>query len=365
MNDTDVETLYQMNVDVWATSRKDGWVEAMVDSNTRKALESLYPSFRVAVPNVQEAIDQKEERKPGPYAFFDEFRTYAEVSAWLNEQLEAHPNEAKPVLIGRTYQGRDIRGVVLGSGTPIIYIHCTIHAREWITTSTCCWIIDSLLNTDPDGPSLLNDFTWIIVPIFNADGYEYSHNTQRLWRKNRQPNSGSSCIGTDLNRNYRLGFGGGGSSGDPCSDIYRGASAYSSPEVNAEQAYLSSIYGRLFSYVDIHSYGGQFMSPWGYTTQLPPDYNQMLTVMRSCTDAIYDVNGRSYDYGSSAVVIYIAAGGSDDDAYGTHDVIRSFTIEAWGSSFTPQPSTIPVVGSELYAGFKRLAQDAKEHLISK
>ena len=30
---------------------------------------------------------------------------------------------------------------------------------------------------------------WIIMPLLNPDGYEYSHTHDRMWRKNRTPNS--------------------------------------------------------------------------------------------------------------------------------------------------------------------------------
>lgn len=37
--------------------------------------------------------------------------------------------------------------------------------------------------------------------------YSKLTNTQdRLWRKNREPNENSACIGTDLNRNYDVVF---------------------------------------------------------------------------------------------------------------------------------------------------------------
>ncbi|MBK8636570.1 MAG: hypothetical protein IPN72_24695 [Saprospiraceae bacterium] len=51
-----------------------------------------------------------------------------------------------------------------------------------------------------------------------------------MWRKNRRINSGSSCIGVDLNRNYNTDWGGAGSSSNTCSDSYRGASVFSEPE---------------------------------------------------------------------------------------------------------------------------------------
>ncbi len=54
------------------------------------------------------------------------------------------------------------------------------------------------------------------MPTVNPDGSEYDIATgsYRSWRKNRQPNSGSSYVGTDLNRNWGYQWGCcGGSSG--------------------------------------------------------------------------------------------------------------------------------------------------------
>jgi carboxypeptidase T len=71
-----------------------------------------------------------------------------------------------------------------------------------------------------------------LVFNLNPDGSEYDIATgsYRSWRKNRQPNSGSSAVGTDLNRNWGYRWGGcGGSSGTPSSSTYRGPSAFSAP----------------------------------------------------------------------------------------------------------------------------------------
>ena len=43
----------------------------------------------------------------------------------------------------------------------------------------------------------------------------------RLWRKNRAPNTGP-CIGTDLNRNFDFYWNTGGSSNLECADTYHG-----------------------------------------------------------------------------------------------------------------------------------------------
>jgi len=262
-------------------------------------------------------------------------------------------------VLGHSYQGREIVGVRIArdSSKPIIFIHCTIHAREWITTTTCLWIIDSLLNNDPDGDKLTTDYQWVIVPILNIDGYEYTHTTNRLWRKNRAPNSGSTCVGTDLNRNFAYAWGGSGSSGDPCAETFRGSSAFSTPEINSLRNFMRPLLddGRIVLYMDIHSYGGQLASPWAYTYTHPDDYDEMYEIMSTAVDAMFEINGRRYLFGSSADVIYISSGGSKDWVYGDSGVVRSFSVECYGTNFTPPVSWIPIIGSELYAGMKDLA----------
>ena len=73
-------------------------------------------------------------------------------------------------------------------------------------------------------PSVNTREIWI-VPNMNPDGSEYDIATgsYRSWRKNRQPNAGSTAVGTDLNRNWGFNWGCcGGSSGTfPLGDLPR------------------------------------------------------------------------------------------------------------------------------------------------
>jgi len=333
----------------------------MLHNDQLQTILSSYPQFETVHANVQDEIDREEldqqTNNVSSPAYFTHFPTNQEVITWVNDQIAKNPGLAQSVPIGTSFQNRPINGIRIGRNpsAPIVYIHCTIHAREWITTTTCCLIIEDLLGKDV---ALADAYTFIIVPIFNPDGYEYSHRTDRMWRKNRQTNSGSTCIGTDLNRNYRVGWGGTGSSGDPCSDIYRGTAAFTAPETDAEENYLVNLQN-VISYVDIHSYGSYFMSPWGYTTALPTDYNEMYRLMELASDAITATNGYSYEIGTSARVIYVAAGGSDDWAYGTTDrqkIIPSYTVEARGTSFIAPTSMIVPVGTEIWNGCKAMIQ---------
>jgi len=250
-------------------------------------------------------------------------------------------------------------GIELGDPSkPLYYIHCTIHAREWISTTTCLWIIDQLLNVDPQRDELLKLNHWIIVPVHNIDGYNHAHTADRLWRKNRQPNSGTSCVGTDLNRNYAYGWGQPGADSKPCGETYRGFAPFSSPETDAESTFLQKYAdsGSLFIYLDIHAYGALWLSAWGYTRTHPDDYPAMEKQMLSSVDAARDVNGRTYEHGTGAD-LYVTSGDTIDYLYGELGIVQAYTIECYGTSFVPRPTEIPLVGSEVWAGARQIALD--------
>jgi len=365
VTEKDIVSFYEQNIDVWAASRADetSWADLMLHQDQLDEFLRLFPNHKIVLDNVQTELDRHANEmaeirnRTEPQAFFDNFPTYPQVIDFLDEQLRLHPTVTKSISLAG-----GIRGIQLGNNVaaaPIFYIHCTIHAREWITTPSCCWIIEKLLTTNTN---LLNKFTYLIVPVLNVNGYIYSHTPgNRLWRKNRQANSGSSCVGTDLNRNYGVHFGGPGSGDKACDETYRGTHAFSGPETAAEKAFLDVYKGKVAAYVDIHAYGGYFMCPWGWTYTLPPavDYNEMSRLMTIVADAIYIVDRRRYITGSSANAIYIAAGGSDDWAYGDGGVIPSFTVEVYGNSFTPGVADIKIRAPEVYAGIVALSNSIK------
>lgn len=113
---------------------------------------------------------------------------------------------------------------------------CTIsgiHAREWISVASVSYIINELVENKDSLDKELQDTDFYIVPLLNPDGYEYSHESERLWRKNRRRNLGAFCVGTDLNRNWDYEWGGSGSSKFPCQEIYAGPSPLSEPETKS------------------------------------------------------------------------------------------------------------------------------------
>ena len=120
-----------------------------------------------------------------------------------------------------------------------------------------CYVLDrsttqGIKNGDPRILKVLTLFEIAVVPCTNPDGYEYSHTTDRMWRKNRRINRDGSR-GVDLNRNWDDYWGQKGTSMVARSDIYGGTHAASEPEVSAIADYILRLKNRLIG-IDVHSY---------------------------------------------------------------------------------------------------------------
>ncbi|EFX71700.1 hypothetical protein DAPPUDRAFT_35749, partial [Daphnia pulex] len=144
-------------------------------------------------------------------------------------------------------------------------------------------------------------------------------------RKTRIVNNGSACIGVDVNRNFLAGFGGTGSSGDPCSNTFRGNVAFSEKESSALRDLIAADRGRVKTAVSMHSYSQMFLSAYGYTTDLPPEYPEMFRAMEIAVGALTATYGTKYTYGNTAVTIYIASGVTTDHYYENEGIVHSYT----------------------------------------
>lgn len=112
------------------------------------------------------------------------------------------------------------------------------------------------------------------MPVLNPDGYEFTHRSDRLWRKNRS-NGSNRCPGVDLNRNYGFHWGEKGTSQRPCSEIYAGPKAFSEPETLAQMRFFEKTKENFKAFLTFHSYGQYILYPWGYDTFVPPDYQDL------------------------------------------------------------------------------------------
>lgn len=103
----------------------------------------------------------------------------------------------------------------------------------------------------------------------NPDGYEYTFNENRNWRKTRVPVS-LVCYGVDANRNWAFNWlvpdeiGDEGASRAPCSDTYAGYAPFSELEASSVNNYLTKLPGVFDAYITFHSYAHLILHPYGH-----------------------------------------------------------------------------------------------------
>ncbi|KAM7357130.1 carboxypeptidase B1 [Cochliomyia hominivorax] len=298
---------------------------------------------------------------------FSSFQRYADINAYLDELAKEYPSRVNVKTIGKSYEKRDLKAITISNGDgrsnkKVILMDAGIHAREWIAPAGALYVIHQLVENFSANSHLLKDYDWVIVPLANPDGYEYTHTKSRMWRKTRKPSS-ANCYGTDGNRNFDFHWGEVGASSLSCSDTFKGTSAFSEPETQVLRDLMHSLTGRAKMYLTLHSYGNYLLYPWGYTSALPATWKDFDDVAQAGAAAIEAATGTKYTVGSSTNVLYAAAGGSDDYAFAMANIPVAITMElpAGGSGFDPKPAQIEPFVSETWIGIKAMA----EELISK
>jgi murein tripeptide amidase MpaA len=277
------------------------------------------------------------------------FHDYAELTAKVNSVVADHPGIARKISLGASYQGRDVMGLKISDNVatdeaePEILFNSQQHAREHLTVEMAIYLMDLFTDnygTDTRIANIVNSREIWIVPTVNPDGSEYDIATgsYRSWRKNRQPNSGSSFVGTDLNRNWSHQWGCcGGSSGSTSSQTYRGPSAFSAPETQRLRNFVNSrVVGgvqQIKANIDFHTYSELVLWPYGYTTantaggMNADQANTFATLGRNMAAT----NGYTPEQSSD---LYIADGTSIDWMWGAHRIF-AYTFEMYPRSSSP------------------------------
>jgi carboxypeptidase T len=284
------------------------------------------------------------------------FHTYAEMAAEVQAAATAYPSIVERFSIGKSYKGRELWAVKISDNVatdedePEVLIDGLHHGDEHMSLEMTLAILRWLTEGYGTSTRITNIVDsreiWIIFAM-NPDGATYDIRDGRYhsWRKNRQPTSGSTSIGTDLNRNYDYRWGCcGGASSTPSSSRYRGTSAFSAPETRAFRNFVRSrvIDGRQQIRVSasFHTTGRLVMWPYGYTTtNVPADMTRDdAAALTAIGKTMAASNGYKPEQASD---LYITSGTSRDWLYGRYRVF-AYTIELSPDS-TPYPkaSAIP------------------------
>jgi carboxypeptidase A2 len=325
-------------------------------------------NYNIYIDNMQDSLTpmwneiDKRTLNPDLFAFdINGYNTLADINSWMTSLVgNCRAGLTCTVYsVGNSYEGRPINIFKIskpGTGRKGYWIDATIHAREWIATSTVVNVINQLATGgDANTVRLTEAYDWYLMPVMNPDGYDFTWTGDRMWRKNRRPNSGSACLGTDLNRNFNFRWGTDGVSHLPCSDIFCGPNGGSEPETAAVSAELVRLGSTLAASVTVHSYGNMWMFPWGNTIdgttcERSADHAELMVVADATANAIQNTYGTTWTRGNSCEVIYATTGGTDDYSKGAAGVKYAFCPELRGNRFDPPVTNVPLSFNEFWNG---------------
>jgi murein tripeptide amidase MpaA len=338
-------------------------------------LAELGIAAEVVTPDLQRELDIENQRLAGAQLaenadYFADYRTYEQMSLRVNELVDQYPGMASRFSIGTTAGGRDIFGIRIArpgapADQPAILLNTLIHAREWITGTTGMYIADELLRRygkEIQATQALDRFHILLIPVLNPDGYVHSWTTDRFWRKNRR-NNGDGSFGVDLNRNFGFQWDPPLTASTWPEDMtYRGPAAFSEPETAALRDFVTAR-PYIRAYFDIHSFSQLIMSPWAYTSTVPPrsaEYAAWNVIMQT---GIARREGVLYRAGQLSRILYRTSGSSADWAFGSRG------IPAWGyelrstDSFVLPTSEILPSGREVLQGLLDFADGFERPLL--
>ncbi|OTB05284.1 hypothetical protein M426DRAFT_320095 [Hypoxylon sp. CI-4A] len=288
-----------------------------------RAVAATYPSDTPAHSIVQSlendrsitpANDIPSPRRQGvDDIFFHDYQPLSVIYTWMKllDSMFKGRGLVRLISIGKSFEGRDIPALRIGippSGeTPgtgsknTILITGGIHAREWISTSTAnyvAWSFIRSVDSDPMITKILESFDIVFVPVLNPDGYVYTWEVDRLWRKSRQRTKMQYCPGFDLDHAFGYRWDANHHQTEPCSESYGGDQPFQAVEAAqlANWARNETKNGVNFvGYIDLHSYSQQVLYPYAYSCAVhPPNLENLQEVAMNLAKHMRLSNGESY-----------------------------------------------------------------------
>jgi hypothetical protein len=307
------------------------------------------------------------------------YRYLSEIQAEMADIVAKHPDIARPVTIGNTYQGRPIQGVEFSDnvkatddGKPVFFLMGTHHAREWPAAEIAMEFMTLLAKengqSDADGlhiTDLLKKERILVVPVINVDGYFASRGdwagrtasgsaipdpedatdnsdtaeaivaggalayrrkncdtvSQAMPSQSDAVTQSLPCyfqVGVDPNRNYGFDWGGPGASSDPTTQTYRGTGQWSEPETQAVWHYSQT--HPVTTLITLHTVAALVLrSPGLHTHGLAPDE----TLLKQLGNKMAGNTGYTSEYGWQ---LYDTTGTTEDWNYGAVGTL-GYTIE--------------------------------------
>jgi len=417
---------------VFVTSAADLMVAPDVVDEVEAALRQARMPFEILIKDMQEGIDNENPpdlidadeltSRNGHNMTWERYHKLEDIDSYLTYLSEAFPKFVQVEEIGRSSEGRPLKVVKLHQETgrankKAILLDAGIHAREWITPATLTYMINELLDNPSKYDCILNDFDFYFIPMINPDGYVYSHNHDRMWRKTRSQNhrkntktanSSASesdhpqlserlarfdddpylddsileklrnaisskpfnrgwCDGVDANRNFDFQWGKEGSSRHPCSGTYVGRKPFSEPEAKALADFALSKTGDIAMYATLHAYSQMWLIPWGYTSNRPDDYSELYSLAKIGSSALEKFHDTEYLIGTIPDLLYTSSGSSVDWMKAVGGVKYSYALElrdAGRFGFILPASQIRATGEETWAAIYATAVELQSRMYT-
>ncbi|XP_064417278.1 carboxypeptidase A1 [Latimeria chalumnae] len=377
----ELEELEHLQVDFWKHAAS---YELPVDvrvpfhslQDVKAFLEFNNIQYSIMIEDLQVLLDEEQQEMTRSRALerasnkfnYATYHNLDEIYNWMDVLVSENPNLVSKIQIGRSFEQRPLYVLKFSTGRsnrPAIWIDTGIHSREWVTQATGAWMANKIVSdygSDASLTSLLNKMDIFLEVITNPDGYAYTHSSNRMWRKTRSTNPGSSCVGVDPNRNWDASFGGPGSSSYPCSETYHGPYAESESEVKSIVDFVLR-HGNIKAFVSIHSYSQMLLYPYGYTRTPAADEQELHSLATTAVNALTSLYGTRYIYGSVITTIYQASGNTIDWTY-NQGIKYSYTFELRDTGrygFVLPASQIIPTATETWLAIMKIMEHARDN----
>ncbi|XP_058066193.1 carboxypeptidase B1-like [Anopheles bellator] len=308
------------------------------------------------------AVKENDTKPFDSTKLFQCYQSHEAIKQYLDDLLKRYSSKIEIFSCAESYEGREIRTVRICTDVKqqtrspasrwCILIDAGIHAREWITVSVALFIVKQLLEEDAISTKNFRRFEWIILPLLNPDGYEYSREHNKMWRKTRRPlgmKNHRTCVGVDCNRNFNVAWTIGTTRF--CSLLYRGERPFSERETKNVRDLFRKLRPACKFYLSLHSYAKAILYPRAYTRTLPRNWQMQQTVAEAGATAMLKATGVRYRCGSASALLHHPVGGSSIDyAHDIEKVPVALVMEVASKGFHPPEAHIQRICEESWIG---------------